>query len=141
MIAQIIRAFLLASATAAILVLRRAISCTSHGRLDPCRSAYRITASAPTTSSWRRSQLPCLVIPPSRSLPPLEFCFGTRPIQAERLRPDLKACGSGTLATIALASTGPTPGTAISRRPTSVDRALARIMRSVSRAWRFTRSS
>ena len=57
------------------------------------------------------------------------------------LRPVLKACGSGTLATIALASTGPTPGTAISRRPMSVARALARIRRSVSSAWRFTRSS
>ena len=37
--AQTIRAVLLASATAATLVVRRAISCTSHGRLVPFRSA------------------------------------------------------------------------------------------------------
>src|SRR5712691_11703612 len=39
MMAQIIRAVLLASATAATFVVRRAISCTSHGRRVPCRSA------------------------------------------------------------------------------------------------------
>ena len=37
---------------------------------------------------------PCLLILPSLSLPPLECCFGTSPIQAEKLRPDLKAFGS-----------------------------------------------
>ena len=37
----------------------------------------------------------------------------------------LEAFGSGTVATRALARTGPTPGTSISRRPTSVARALA----------------
>src|SRR3954468_14816220 len=57
-------------------------------------------------------------MPPSRSLPPLEFCFGTRPIQAARSRPVLNTAGSATLATNALASSGPTPGMAISRRPT-----------------------
>jgi hypothetical protein len=46
------------------------------------------------------------VIPPSRSLPPLEFCRGTSPIHAARFRPDLNALGSGTVATRALASTG-----------------------------------
>ena len=42
---------------------------------------------------------------PSRSLPPLEFCFGTNPTQAEKSLPDRKALGSATLAytaTIAL---------------------------------------
>src|SRR5437773_2170286 len=29
-------------------------------------------------------------MPPSRSLPPLECCLGTSPIQAEKLRPDRK---------------------------------------------------
>ena len=33
---------------------------------------------------------PCLLMLPSRSLPPLECCFGTSPIQAEKLRPDRK---------------------------------------------------
>src|ERR1700688_2069662 len=43
---------------------------------------------------------------PSRSLPPLECCFGTSPIQAEKLRPDRKVLGSATLATRAVASPG-----------------------------------
>ena len=51
-----------------------------------------------------------LLIRPSRSLPPLEFCLGTSPIQAEKLRPDRKAFGSATVATRAVASAGPTPG-------------------------------
>lgn len=45
-------------------------------------------------------------MPPSRSLPPLEFCYGTRPIQAEKSRPDRNAFGSATLATSAVASAG-----------------------------------
>src|SRR5262249_24118932 len=46
----------------------------------------------------------------SLSLPPLECCFGTKPIQAEKLRPDRKAPGSATFATRAVASNGPRPG-------------------------------
>ena len=52
----------------------------------------------------------CLLMLPSLSLPPLECCFGTSPIQAEKLRPDRKVLGSATLATRAVASIGPTPG-------------------------------
>src|SRR5262249_7480994 len=51
MMAQTIRAVLLASAAAAIFVVRRANNCTSHGRRVPCRSANRITAMAPTNNS------------------------------------------------------------------------------------------
>ena len=40
-------------------------------------------------------------------LAPLECCFGTSPIQAEKLRPDRKVLGSATVATRAVASTGP----------------------------------
>src|SRR3954453_19576020 len=80
-------------------------------------------------------------MPPSRSLPPLEFCFGTRPIQAARSRPVLNTAGSATLATNALASSGPTPGMAISRRPTSVSRALSRMRRSFSSTCFFTTAS
>ena len=39
MIAQMMRAVLLASATAATLVVRRASNCASHGRRVPCRCA------------------------------------------------------------------------------------------------------
>src|SRR5204863_6293877 len=59
---------------------------------------------------------------PSLSLPPLECCFGTSPIQAEKFRPDRKAFGSGTLATRAVASAGPTPGISSSRLLGSLDR-------------------
>ena len=52
----------------------------------------------------------CLLMLPSLSLPPLEYCLGTRPIQAEKFRPDRKALGSGTLATRAVAKAGPMPG-------------------------------
>jgi hypothetical protein len=58
------------------------------------------------------------------------------PDPSSQVAPGIEGCGSGTLATIAPASIGPTLGTAISRRPTSVARALARISRSVSSAWR-----
>ena len=86
----------------------------------------------------RRYRSPCLVMPPNFSLPPLEFCRGTSPIQAARALPDLKAVGSGTVATMALASTGPTPGTSINRQPNSVDRALDLTRRSFSSTWSFT---
>src|SRR4051812_10199324 len=57
---------------------------------------------------------------PSRSLPPLECCLGTSPIQAEKLRPDRKVLGSATLATRAVASIGPDSG--------NVMKALARLV-------------
>src|SRR6188508_1563477 len=69
----------------------------------------------------------------SRSLPPLECCFGTSPIQAEKLRPDLKAFGSATLATNAVASAGPTPGMSSSLMLISLDRCQAVISRSNSK--------
>src|SRR5882724_11894416 len=133
MIAQAIRAILLASATAATLVGRRARSLMIHGRFVPYRSAYRMTASAPTVSIERRYLLPCLVMPPSRSLPPLEFCLGTNPIQAAKLRAEAKARGSGTVATRAVASSGPMPGISASRRLMSLERWHAAIRRSMSR--------
>ena len=43
-------------------------------------------------------------------LPPLECCFGTIQIQADKLRPDRKDFRSATAATKAVASAGPTPG-------------------------------
>jgi hypothetical protein len=47
--------------------------------------------------------VPLFAILPSLFRPPLEYCLGTSPIQAEKLRPDRKALGSGTLATSAVA--------------------------------------
>src|SRR6188508_3287792 len=74
---------------------------------------------------------------PSFSLPPLECCFGTSPIQAEKFRPDRKAFGSATLATRAVASAGPTPGMASSRLLVSLDRCQAVMRRSNSRICAF----
>src|SRR3954452_15910951 len=69
-----------------------------------------MTAMAPAISNHRRYRLPCLEIPPSRSLPPVECCLGTSPIQAARLRPDENSFQSPTSATRAVATIGPTPG-------------------------------
>src|SRR5262245_35955696 len=71
-------------------------------------------------------------------LPPLEWCFGTSPTQAEKFRPDRKAFGSATLATRAVASAGPTPGISSSRLLASLDRCQAMIWRSKFRICAFS---
>ena len=63
--------------------------------------------------------------------------FGTMPIQAEKLRPDRKDCGSATAATKAVASTGPTPGASSSLMLISLDRCQALVSRSNSRICSF----
>ena len=97
-----------------------------------------MTASAPAVNRLRRYRSPRLVIPPSFSLPPLEFCFGTSPIQAEKSRPDRKALGSATLATSAVASAGPTPGLSSRRLLASLERCQAMMRRSNSRICAFS---
>ena len=74
-----------------------------------------------------------MLIPPSLFLPPLECCFGTSPIQAEKFRPDRKAFGSATVAARAVANAGPMPGQSSSRKLISLDRCQALIMRSNSK--------
>src|SRR6266478_6631581 len=87
-----------------------------------------MTAIAPVTSSHRKYRLPCLVMPPSRSLPPVVCCFGTNPIQAARLRPDPNAFQSPISATKAVATIGPMPGISSSRRLASQERCQARML-------------
>src|SRR6266511_2173037 len=123
--AQAMRAILFASATAATLIGRRSIRRASQGRFVPCWRAYRMTAMAPATSSQRKCRLPCFEIPPSRSLPPVECCLGTKPIHAARLRPDENVFQSPTSATNAVATIGPTPGISSSRRLSSLERCQA----------------
>src|ERR1700688_5005899 len=83
MMAQATRAILLASATAATFVGRHSINRPSQGRFCvPCLRAQRITAIAPTTSNRRKYRLPCFVMLPSLSLPPVACCLGTNPIHA-----------------------------------------------------------
>ena len=64
---------------------------------------------------------------------PARMLLRDEPIQAEKLRPDRKAFGSATVATRAVASAGPTPGTSSSRLLVSLDRCQAIIIRSNSR--------
>jgi hypothetical protein len=65
-------------------------------KLAPCLVGMEACA---TSHHWSR-ELQALV-----SLPPLECCFGTSPIQAEKSRPDRNTFGSAMLATSAVAST------------------------------------
>ena len=83
MIAQTIRASLLANATATTLGGLRALSAASQSHNAPLRfGAASKTEMAPNTRSRRIYRLPCLVIDPNFSLPPVEFCLGVAPSQA-----------------------------------------------------------
>src|SRR5215813_6639010 len=81
-----------------------------------------MTAMAPLTSNHRKYRLPCFVMLPSLSLPPVVCCFGTSPIQAARPRPELNAFQSLISATRAVATIGPIPGISSSRRLGSHER-------------------
>ena len=141
--AQAMRAILLASATAATLIGRRSMICASQSRRVPCCRAYRITAMAPVMSSHRKYRFPCFEILPRRSLPPVECCLGTSPIQAARLRPDENSFQSTTSETRAVATMGPTPGICSSRRLSSLERcqawmrfSIAPISAAIAACWR-----
>lgn len=77
--AQTMRAILFASATAATILGLRASSRPSQlSGNTPLRTIHRILLMAPTMRSLRISLCPILLIPPSRALPPVERCRGTR---------------------------------------------------------------
>lgn len=83
MTAHAIRAILLAMATEATRAGFLASRATKRGSTVPGFSlAYRISAVAPTTRSYRRYLSPILVMRPNRSLPPLELCRGVSPSRA-----------------------------------------------------------
>src|ERR1700676_2285817 len=87
--AQMIRAILLARATAASLRGLRSSNCNSQPDADCLPGlATRMTDIAPTTSSCRNLSLPALLILPDRCLPAVECSFGVSPNQAARCRPD-----------------------------------------------------
>ena len=65
-------------------------------------------------------------MPPSRGLPPVVYCRGTRPIQAASSRPSGTGDHRRQLATSAVAMTGPTPGSLASRRQAASSRQIAR---------------
>src|ERR1035437_1193529 len=75
--AQMIRAILLARATAASLRGLRSSNCRSHAEADLLPGlAKRMTDMAPTNSNCRNLSLPALLILPMRCLPPVECSFG-----------------------------------------------------------------
>jgi hypothetical protein len=86
-------------------------SAASHGPCGaPRRSAQRITAIAPMTSSRRMSRCPIFEVFPSLCLPPLECCRGTNPSQAAKSRPRRNWSIGGAKVSTASAVIGPTPG-------------------------------
>ena len=79
-----ILAILLASAIATTLKGRRAKSAISHRGAFSLPFTRRKTDGAPQTSSERSVGFPIFDMPPSRSLPPLEWGFGVSPSQAAK---------------------------------------------------------
>ena len=76
--AQVMRAILLASATAtSILGLRASILASQGSVVSPRRAAFRTTDIAPVIRSRLRSRWPILDILPSLGLPPVVCCLGT----------------------------------------------------------------
>ena len=87
-IAQTMRAILLASATTTSMRGLRAIIRASHDpSAGPLRAAQVTTADAPMVKSRRISRWPILDVRPSRVLPPVAFCRGVRPTHAAKSRP------------------------------------------------------
>ena len=76
----------------------------------PLRLACCTTAIAPVMSSRRVSRWPIFDVPPSRCLPPVECCRGTRPSHAAKSRDRRKMVMGGAKVSIAIALIGPTPG-------------------------------
>ena len=96
--------------------LRRKQVIEFFSKIPPCLVGMEACGTA---HHWARevSKLGHTVrlMPPSRSLPPVECCRGTSPIHAAKSRPDLKVLGSVTVEAMAVAPITPIPGT-VSRR-------------------------
>jgi hypothetical protein len=107
--AQMTRAILLASATAASFFGLRASNPKSHGEARPLLARW-MTAVAPSTSSRRRLSSPSWLILPGRCLPAVEFSRGVIPIHAAKCRAERKALASGILSAKLTPAIGPTPG-------------------------------
>ncbi len=87
-IAHHMRAILFANAMApSIRGLRASIRPSQEFSAGGLIFAPEITAMAPMISNLQISRCPDLLVRPSRCLPPLECCRGTRPNQAEKSRP------------------------------------------------------
>lgn len=82
----------------------------------PLRLACCTTAIAPVMSRRRMSRWPIFDVAPSRCLPPVECCRGTRPSHAAKSRDRRKMVMGGAKVSIAIAVIGPTPGMVCSLR-------------------------
>ncbi len=89
-----------------------------------------MTLLAPMISRRLSDRSPIFVVAPSLCLPPVECWRGVRPSQAAKSRALRKVSGGGARVAMAVAISGPIPGTVISRRATSFS--LARRAISVS---------
>src|SRR5256886_15392999 len=105
------RAFLLASATAASLGGLRFSSATSQGdgRPRPRRTCW-ITAVAPATNRLRKTSSPARAILPSLVLPAVGGAFGGRPGPAPEGPAGGEGGGSGGFLTHARGALGTPPG-------------------------------
>ncbi len=78
---------------------RRSATCRAHsGGALLCV----ITARAPWINTVRSYGSPRLLMPSSRTRPPVPLCRGTRPSQATNSRPDLNTCASPIVASVQL---------------------------------------
>src|ERR1700745_2295743 len=85
--AQTMRAILLANATVATCLRLHVTRLVSHVlRPTDCLVLCSSTVCAPCTKSFRRYLFPCLLIPVSFCLPPVECSPGTTPSQAANPR-------------------------------------------------------
>ena len=111
------RAILLANATlTSIAGLRPTMSLSHVPCLAPaCTFLLMITLLAPMISKRRSDLSPIFVVAPSRCLPPVECCRGTRPNHAAKSRPFWKVSATGYSVAKAVAISGPMPGIVISR--------------------------
>ena len=145
--AQMPRAILLASAIATSIRGFLAIIRANHEPSGtPFWEAHLTTAMAPRMRRRRMSRCPIFEILPSLCLPPVDFCKGASPSQAEKSRPRLKISIGGAKVSIARAAIGPSPGIVCKRRDVSASLDSASIVffsvssRSVIPAIRFKRS-
>ena len=106
--AHAVRAFLFASATAAMFLPRRcSVANAQRLRRSVRCGAYRNEARAPCISSVRRCRSPRLLMPSSFARPPVECWRGTSPSHAASSRPLRNSVASPTAATSAVAVSTP----------------------------------
>lgn len=90
------------------------VAALQHGH-----AVLMMTLFAPMISRRLRDRSPIFVVAPSRCLPPVECCRGVRPSKAAKSWALRKFSGGGARVAMAVAISGPMPGTVIRRRANS----------------------